>query len=133
MELVLLTLKNVFFRDKNKTLNRLGNSVTGLTHRVSRQKLKNNDLKRLKENYHVPTLDVYFELKVCQYQEEKKHQESARKKELEKLVKKNQKSKEKRNRRLAKKTSKKIRLPSPSSKDQIYRGPTFDIVYTVPT
>ena len=133
-----LTLFNKFapyddcFRDKDKTLNRSEKSVNGLSHRVSRQRVKNNELKKLTENYHAPTIDGYFDIKVSQHEGLKKQQERERKKELVKLIKKNQKAREKRNRRVAKKPAKKIRIPSPSSKDQIYRGPTFDIVYTVP-
>jgi RNase P/RNase MRP subunit p29 len=49
-------------------LARLTKSVTGLTGRVSRQRKRNQQLKGLTENFQVPTVDFYFQLKVQQYQ-----------------------------------------------------------------
>ena len=50
---------------------------------------------------------------------------------IEKLRKQNEMSKARRNRKKVS-APKQIRLPSPSAKDQVYRGPTFDIVYNFP-
>ena len=120
-------------RDKDRTLARLNKSLVNLADRVTKQRRKNVQLRSLQENYLPPDLDVYFHMKVQLSKQERKEREAERKENLQKLKERNETLRRRRQRRPARKSTKKLKLPSPSAKDQVYRGPTFDIVYTVPS
>ena len=110
-----------------------------MSDKIVRQKSKKDRILNMLKHYHAPTVDVYFELKVCQYQFEKMEKEIERKKNIERLKKINEKHRQKprqspTKRPTFKRKVKNIRLGSPSMViGQVYKGSTFDIVYSTPT
>jgi predicted kinase len=125
-------------------LAKLKKSTDDFHKQIRRQKSRRDDMIEMLKHYDAPTVDVYFELKVCQQQYQKREKEMERKKNIERLKKINEKTKERKKGRqqlsakratfCPKKTpARNIRLGSPCVLvGQVFKGATFDIVFKPP-
>ena len=68
----------------------MSKTIDDLCSKIDRQKSKNDQIAQMLKHYDAPTVDVYFELKVCQYQYEKREKVMERKKKIERLKKLNE-------------------------------------------
>jgi hypothetical protein len=124
----------------------LEKSVDDLNEKIARYEAKKDRLLEMMKHYDAPTVDVYFELKVCQYQYEKREKENERKSNIEMLTRINEKSKKKQKLQKTVLSTKRpisfspkkrqirtIRLGTPNVVvGHVCKGSTFDIVYGHP-
>jgi hypothetical protein len=135
-----------FSREKDVLIGRLEKSVEELNEKIARYEAKKDRLLEMTKHYDAPTVDVYFELKVCQYQYEKRAKENERKSNIERLTRINEKSKKKQKLQKTVLSTKRpisfspkkrqirtIRLGTPNVVvGHVCKGSTFDIVYGHP-
>ena len=128
------------------TIARLKRSIEDLSQQIDRQHEKKSRLVDILHHYDAPTVDVYFELKVCQNNYQMREKEMERKMNIERLKKINERSKKRQSARNQRPTlptkrpsyfaspkkpkMRTIRVGSPSTfSGRVFKGATFDIVY----